>query len=137
MLAAAVLAVSMGAMIVYAYAGWTKMQATANLERDGSLAMQTMSAAIRGGASDQWFAASSSNVVYDTNNAVMWSFFKSGSRLVSVSVGSGSMDLVRTGVTAFVCTPAGNRVTVALNLSAPAAGVTMNMTNIVAPRILQ
>lgn len=122
MASAAVLAVVMGAMMWYSYSGWRSMQAIGEMERDGSLAMRTMDAVIRGGTS--------------TNPAaVMNRFAKSGGRLVYTPGSGGTMDLVQAGVTGFSCvTSANNKVSVGLRLLEPGANVTMSFSNTITLR---
>jgi hypothetical protein len=122
MVAASVLALTVGAIMYYSYRGWASVQSVGNMERDGALAMQAVAKEVRG--------AASSNVV-----AVASRFAKVGDVLRYTRAGV-SMDLVRQGVQSFtnIVSASSNQVTVVLNLREPTAGVTMSMTNVVMVR---
>jgi hypothetical protein len=120
MVAASVLALTVGMMMFYFYRGWASVQSVGEMERDGALAMQTVANAVRG--------AASSNVV-----SVAAQFARQGDRLRYTRVGV-SVDLVRQGVETFTNIVSANRVTVVLTLREPTAGVTMSMTNVVTTR---
>ncbi|MEI6148828.1 MAG: hypothetical protein WCS01_06995 [bacterium] len=122
MVAASVLALTVGAIMYYSYRGWASVQAVGNMERDGALAMQTVANAVRG--------AASSNLT-----SVAAQFAKQGDKLRYTRAGV-SMDLVRQGVQSFTNTisASSNQVTVVLNIREPTSGVSMIMTNVVTTR---
>jgi prepilin-type N-terminal cleavage/methylation domain-containing protein len=134
-MASAILALTVGAMLFVTYRGWQSIQSVAAMERDGSLAMDTMRRAIRGSSSSRWVSASCRLDVY-TNAAVAWQFASNNTRLVYTAGGRG-MDLVSTGLTAFSCASVSGRVTVVVNLRDPSSGgigATMNMSNTISSR---
>ena len=135
-LAASILAITIGAMLYYSYSGLRKMRALAEMERDGSLAMRTMSRVIRGASSNNIRNVSSSSVIVSNVNGITaQSFTLSSGKLVYTGGMGGAMDLAQTDVAVFNCTPVStnNQVRVVLTLT-NTAYVTMSMTNIITLR---
>jgi len=134
-ISAAILGLTMGALLYYNYKGWTGLQAVADMQRDGSLAMNTMNRVIRGASTNmQWVSASSYLLVKNTNNVEGWRFTKTGDRLVYAVSGGSSMDLVRKGVVGFTCIPNTTNLVVWLNLTESSMNTSMNLTNTIFPR---
>ena len=129
-LCAGILALTMGSLLYFNYKGWKGLQAVADMQRDGSLAMNTMTRVIRGSASANILAANNSPGL--TNNVEGWRFSKVGGRLVYVKGGAG-MDLT-TNVTGFSCASISTNVMVGLSLTESSMNTSMNMTNIIHPR---
>ncbi len=136
LLCAAVLALIMGGLLYYNYAGWTQLQAVADMQRDGALAMKTLTRVIRGGtvANMQWVGASSCLVVNTTNHAEGWRFTKTGDRLVYTVSGGSNMNLVRKGLAGFSCVLTTSNVVFWLSLRESSLNASMNLTNTIYPR---
>lgn len=138
MLAASVLAITIGSMLFYAYMGWRATRAVSEMERDGSLAMHTMSRVIRGAAlRDIKFKSFPYDkvVISNVNNSVEQSFYSSGSSLIYTNRPDG-MTLVQDLVTGFVCVQGSstNQVKVELYLFEPTAKASMVMTKVITLR---
>lgn len=136
MVATVILALTFGTMLYYGYIGWGRMQAMAEMERDGSLVMRTMSRAFRGASSNSIQNISPQSVIVSNANSIAaQSFYRSGETLKYGINGVERMDLVQSGLTGFVCLPASNnQVTVILSLRVPAVNMTMSLTNIITLR---
>ncbi len=136
MVAAAILALMFGAMLFYGYTGWVRLQAMAEMERSGALAMHTMSRVFRGATATKIKNVSGSSVIVSNVNSIAsQSFYRSGETLKYGINGVDRMNLVETGLTAFVCLPvSNNEVRVMLSLRVPAVNMTMSLTNIITLR---
>jgi len=136
MLYASVLALTMGVLLYFNYKGLTQLQSVADMQRDGALAMNTMTRVIRDGSATNmsWVGGYSYLVVKTTNNVEGWRFAMTNSRLVSAVSGGSTMDLVRQGVTGFVCSLTPSSVVVRLNLTESPLNAGMNLTNTIYPR---
>ena len=118
MIAFSILAITIGAMIILAIQGWTRMRAMGDMERDGSLAMQTMTRVIRQASVTNW-------------STTVAQFTRSGD-----SLRYKNMNLVREGVRTFTNSVnlSTNKVTVVLILSNSTANATMNLSNTITLR---
>ena len=136
-ISAAVLAMAMGSMLYYSYKGWQSMQSVAEMQRDGSLAMRTMTGAVRNGSTNMQFS-SGQLLLRGTNGNIVWSFTQLGERLVATNsaIGAGRMDLVQKGVVAsgFSCTIISNKASIVLSLMNPADNSRMFFSNSVSAR---
>lgn len=97
------------------------------MQRDASLAMNTMAAAIRGGwtNTDRWVAPT---LKISNTNKPIYRFTKTGDTLVYTVNGGASMNVVQKGLNVFVCTPNANHsIQVVLNLTNTL--MNMGMTN--------
>lgn len=136
MLCASILVLTMGILLYLNYTGWARLQAVAEMQRDGSLAMNTLTDVLRcGNATNlQWNGSNTYLVVNTTNFVEGWRFTKTNDRLVYARSGGSNMDLVRKGVTAFNCTLTSTDVVVSLNLTESTMNTYMNLTNTIHPR---
>jgi prepilin-type N-terminal cleavage/methylation domain-containing protein len=133
--AAAVLALTLGTITVYAYRSWTSMQKVAELERDGSLAMRTISRVVRGAQSNAVQTVGGGLIVSNVNAIAEHAFRLSGDRLTYSTNGVSVMNLVQSDASVFSCTPVENgRMTVVLTLRNEAANVMMSMSNVITLR---
>lgn len=135
-LAAGVLAITLSSLLFYAYKGWKAVRAYSEMERDGSLAMRTLSRVVREASSNDIMNVSSSDlIVSNVDNVVEHRFFQSGGSVVYTR-GGASMDLVQAGVTEFFCSAvtSNNQITMILNLNEPTSEAEMSITNVVTLR---
>ena len=126
-MAASILSITIGIMLFYSYQGWRRMQESAEMQRDASLAMNTMAAAIRGGwtNTDRWVAPT---LKISNTNKPIYRFTKNGDTLVYTVNGGASMNVVQKGLNVFICTPNANHsIQVVLNLTNTL--MNMGMTN--------
>lgn len=134
-MAAAVLAVTFGVVLVYGYRGWKNLQTMAEMERDATLAMRTISRAARCAQTNDIRVANGLLIVSNANGVAEQAFRLSGARLSYASNGLPGMDLVQADVVAFRCTPvSGGSIMVVLALSNEAANAQMSMSNVVTLR---
>jgi Tfp pilus assembly protein PilW len=136
LLSVAVLGVTMGAILYFNYRGWTQMQMVADMQRDGALAMNTLTRVIRGGTATNmlWGGSNTYLSVKDTNNVEGWRFTKTGDRLVYTMRGGAGLDLVRKGVAGFTCNLSSTNVGVWLNLTDSSLNTGLQFTNTIFPR---
>lgn len=136
-LAAAVLALTVGAMLIYGYGGWRRCKAEAELERDGAVALRTLDWTLRGAVLSGIVTTNSGEVTFRTTNGVVAKFYQDASDLrYDNDIATGGTDayvitnLVSPG--GFVCVPNGvNSVNITLKI---ADLVTHELNAVVFPR---
>jgi hypothetical protein len=97
MLAASILAVTLGVMLFVGYTNWTRTTRALDMQRDTTLAMQTLMRVLRG-ASLGGVDLSQSHRIDFTTNGVTQSFFQQGSNLLynpNLTGGGTAFPLVR------------------------------------------
>lgn len=136
MFCACILVVTMGVLLYLNYTGWAQLQDVAEMQRDGSLAMNTLTEVLRGGNATNliWNGSNSYLVVNTTDSVEGWRFTQTNGRLVYARSGVSNMDLVRKGLTSFTCVLTTTDVVVRLNLTESSLNASMNLTNTIHPR---
>ena len=136
MLCASILVLTMAILLYLNYSGWAQLQDLAEMQRDGSLAMNTLTDVLRGGSATNliWNGSNAYLVVNTPDNAEGWRFTQTNDRLVYARSGVSNMDLVRKGLTSFTCVLTSTDVVVRLNLTDSSLNASMNLTNTIHPR---
>ena len=133
--AAAVLAITFGVVLVYGYRGWKNLHAMAEMERDATLTMRTISRVLRGAQTNDIRTANDWLIVSNVNGVSEQAFRLSSGRLVYTSNGLAGMNLAQADVAEFSCTPVTDgSLVVRLTLSNEAANVQMSLSNVVTLR---
>lgn len=100
-LAAAVLALTVGSMIVYGHRGWTQCNADAELQRDGVVAQRLLNWQLREADAGRLVVTNSGRVNYQDTNLVWRSIYRSGNALWMDD--GGNARAVISSVAGFVC----------------------------------
>jgi hypothetical protein len=83
MIAAAILAVIVSVVLFYGYTAWNKNSSFLELQRDGTLAMQTLSKSLRqGSATGVNLSQPGQIVVSNLNTTTLTSFYQQGGSLI-------------------------------------------------------
>lgn len=137
-LAAAILALTVGAMLSYGYSGWKRCNEEAEVQRLGAVAARNLDWTLRGARRSGMILTNSSAVVFQMTNDVWARFYQEGASVrYDADIGSAGTDsyvisnrLVSTG--GFQCVASGvNAVSISLRL---ADGVTQQIDMVVFPR---
>jgi len=132
MISAGILGITMGVLLYYNYSGWKDLQGVADMQRDGSLVMNTMTRVIRGSAlTNIPFVNASSGL---TNSSEGWWFTKTSDRRVVYKASNGSSMNLATNVIGFTCTSLTTNVVVWLSLTNSSMNTSMSLTNTIHPR---
>lgn len=130
MLAASMLAVTVCAIFVYGFSGWTQCNDEVELQRLGAVAARKLDWTLRGARRSGIVLTNSSAVVFRMTNDVWAKFYQDGDSLrYCTNVVSGGPDpyVVQGKVVSFQCVMA----------NATAIGITLRMTNTVPPVVTQ
>lgn len=137
--AAAILALTVGAMLIYGYAGWKRCNEEVEVQRLGAVAARKLDWTLRGARRSGMILTNSSAVVFQMTNDVWARFYQDGASLrYDEDVSSGGADdpyVVQGRVVSpggFQCVASGvSAVSVSLRL---ADGVTQQVDLVVFPR---
>ncbi len=121
MLAATVLALTIGTMLFHAYDAWDENHAAVNLHRDGQNAMDLMTRAIRNAAVTNIVTAVNNNlVVQDVAAGRTVRFWRAGRRLQydpDIGTGGDTVELIEApDVVRFLVTPTATAIGIRLDL---------------------